>query len=80
MDKQNKPLLWWVAALTLGLVSTPLPAGSTAVEGEKAIDRLPEIRAALRGVLEDGKKSDKPSGLGKLIAQEWPNWVNWGNG
>jgi hypothetical protein len=80
MDKQNEHLLWLAAALTLGLVSAPPVVGSTAVEGEKAIDRLPEIRGALRGVLEDGKKSNKPSGLGKLIAQQWPNWTNWGNG
>ena len=80
MDKQSKRLLWSAAALTLGLVSAPLLAGSTAVESEKAIDRLPEIRAALRGILEDSKKLNKPSGLGKVIAQDWPNWSNWGNG
>lgn len=82
MHRLEKRLSWLAAALTLGLVSMPGPSASKAVEEGKAIDRLPEIRAALRGALEEDVKSSKPSGLGKLLAQwgNWPNWSNWGNG
>ncbi len=80
MEKQNKHLLWSAAALTLGLASAPLSSHGKAVEEGRAIDRLPEIRAMLRGVLEESTKPSKPSGLDGLLAQDWPNWTNWGNG
>lgn len=79
MNKQEKRLLWSAAALTLGLASAPLSSHGKAVVEERAIDRLPEIRAVLRGALEEGTKPIKPSGLGKVLAQDWPNWTNWGN-
>lgn len=79
MDKQNKRLLWSAAALALGLASAPLASHGKAVVEERAIDQLPEIRAMLRGALEEGTKPAKPSAVGKLLAQEWPNWTNWGN-
>ncbi|QIG50608.1 hypothetical protein G5V57_24470 [Nordella sp. HKS 07] len=78
MDKQNKRLLWSAAALTLGLVSASSSSQSTAVDEGRAIDRLPEIRAVLRGALEEGTKPIKPSASGKVLA-DWPNWTNWGN-
>lgn len=79
MDKHKKHLLWSVAALSLGLMSVPPSAASIPAEGERAIDRLPEIRALLRGALEEGTEPMTPSGLSRL-AQDWPNWTNWGNG
>lgn len=80
MHKQEKRLLWSATVLTLGLVSMPSFSQSKAVEGERAIDRLPEIRNVLRGVLNEGKEPNKLPGLGKLLAQDWPNWSNWSNG
>lgn len=79
MDKHKKHLLWSAAAFTLGLVSMPTVSQSLAVEEAKAIDRLPEIRAVLRDALEQGRDLVGPSGSTKL-AQDWPNWTNWGNG
>jgi hypothetical protein len=80
MRKQEKRLLWSATALTLGLVSMPSLSQGMAVEGERAIDRLPEIRNVLRAALEEGKESNKLPGLGKRLAQDWPNWSNWSNG
>ncbi len=80
MNKQEKRLLWSAAALTLGLASVPMSSHGKSVEETRAIDRLPEIRAVLRGALKEGTKPAKPSGLNKLLAQDWPNWTNWGNG
>ena len=79
MDKHKKRLLWSAAAFTLGLVSMPPASQSLAVEEVHAIERLPEIRAALRDALELGRDLIVPSGSTKL-AQDWPNWTNWGNG
>jgi len=78
VNKQEKRLLWSAAALTLGLASAPLSSHGKAVEEQRAIDRLPEIRAVLRGALEEGTKPIKPSASGKVLA-DWPNWTNWGN-
>lgn len=82
MHKQDKRLLWSAAALALGLVSAPSSSLGTAAEEARAIDRLPEIRAAIRSQLEDGKDRTGLSKLGRLLAQwgNWPNWSNWGNG
>ena len=81
MNKQKKRLLWSAAALTLGLASMPVSSHGKAVEETRAIDRLPEIRAVLRGALEQATRQANPSGLVKVLAQEdWPNWTNWGNG
>jgi hypothetical protein len=79
MDKHKKHLLWSAAAFTLGLVSMPSASQSLSVEEGRAIDRLPEIRAVLRDALEEGRDPILPSGSTK-IAQDWPNWTNWGNG
>lgn len=79
MDKHKKHLLWSAAALSVGLMSASPPAGSIPAEGERAIDRLPEIRAALRGALKENKEPTTPSEPVRL-AQDWPNWSNWGNG
>jgi hypothetical protein len=79
MDKHKKHLLWSAAAFTLGLVSMPSASQSLSVEEGLAIDRLPEIRAVLRDALEQGRDLIVPSGSTKL-AQDWPNWTNWGNG
>jgi hypothetical protein len=79
MDKHKKHLLWSAAAFTLGLVSMPSASQSLSVEEGLAIDRLPEIRAVLRDTLEQGRDLIVPSGSTKL-AQDWPNWTNWGNG
>lgn len=79
MDKHRKHLLWSAAAFTLGLVSLPPASQSRAAEEGRAIDRLPEIRAVLREALEDGRDVLSPSAATKL-AQDWPNWTNWGNG
>lgn len=82
MQKLERCRLWSTVALALGLVSVPVSSQGTVLEDGKAIDRLPEIRAALRVALEEGKESNRLSGLGKLMAQwgNWPNWSNWGNG
>ncbi|MBK1865937.1 hypothetical protein [Taklimakanibacter albus] len=79
MDRHKKHLLWSAAAFTFGLVSMPPASQSLAVEEGRAIDRLPEIRAVLRDALEQGRVLSVPSGSTKL-AQDWPNWTNWGNG
>jgi hypothetical protein len=79
MDKHKKHLLWSVAAFTLGLVSMPPASQSLVVDEGRAIDRLPEIRAVLRDALEEGRALGVPSGSTK-VAQDWPNWTNWGNG
>ncbi len=79
MDKHKKHLLWSAAAFTLGLVSLPPASQSMAAEEGRAIDRLPEIRAVLREALEEGRDVLSPSASTKL-AQDWPNWANWGNG
>ena len=79
MDKHKKHLLWSAAAFTLGLVSMPPASQSTAVEEERAIDRLLEIRAVLRESLEAGQALPMQPGATR-IAQDWPNWTNWGNG
>lgn len=82
MQKKNKRFLWSAAALALGLVGAPSPSLGTAREEARAIDRLPEIRAAIRSQLEDGEDRTGLSKLGRLLAQwgNWPNWSNWGNG
>lgn len=82
MENQEKRRLWSVAALTLGLVSAPASSHVIAAQEGRAIDRLPEIRAALRGALDEGREPAKLSRLGKLLAQwgNWPNWSNWSNG
>lgn len=79
MDKHKRHLLWSAAAFTLGLVSLPPASHSRTAEEGRAIDRLPEIRAVLRDALEEGRVLSVPSGSTKL-AQDWPNWTNWGNG
>lgn len=79
MDKHKRHLLWSAAAFTLGLASMPSASQSLSVEEGRVIDRLPEIRAVLRDALEQGRDLIVPSGSTKL-AQDWPNWTNWGNG
>jgi hypothetical protein len=76
MDKHEKRLLWSAATLTLGLVSAPVSSHGMAVAEARAIDRLPEIRAVLRGALDEGTQPTNPSGSGKRLAQEWTNWGN----
>lgn len=82
MHKQDTRLLWSAAALALGLVSAPSASLGTVTEAARAIDRLPEIRAALRSQPVDGKEPAGLSKLARLLAQwgNWPNWSNWGNG
>lgn len=79
MDKHKKHLLWSAAAFTLGLVSMPPASQSIAAEDGRAIDRLPQIRTVLRAALAEGREFPTQTGATRL-AQDWPNWTNWGNG
>lgn len=79
MDKHKRHLLWSAAAFTLGLVSIPPASQSMTESSGRAIDRLPEIRAVLREALEEKRDVIVPSASTRL-AQDWPNWTNWGNG